>query len=96
MSILRYVLLRVALLAGVTLVLWVLGMESYLLVLSAVLITALLSYLLLGQEADSAARVIASKDPYKKAREAGDDDIAEEDALLDDDESDADSQTKAE
>lgn len=87
MPLLRYTLLRLALLAGVGVLLWLLGLRGLLLALVAVVVAALLSFLLLPKHADEAAGVLARR--HQRARKEVDEaiarDEAEEDALLDDD-----------
>ena len=91
MPILRYTLLRLALIAGAFAALWLLGLRGWLVAVLAVVVGALLSYLLLPRQADAAAEVLARRS--RKASDSLDDAIAEdaaaEDALLDGENPDA-------
>lgn len=85
MALLRYTLLRLAVLAACLLVLWLLGMRGLLLGAVAVVTAALISFLAFPRQADAAAGQLASRG--RRHRDAVDrsiaQDAAEEDALLD-------------
>lgn len=57
MAIVRYTLLRLAVLAGALLLFWLLGVRGLLLPLVALIVAALVSFLLLPRHADAAAGV---------------------------------------
>lgn len=88
MPILRYTLLRLAMLAGAFALLWLLGFRGWLLAVVAVVVAALVSFLALPRHANDAAAVIARRREGKGGPSAVDqaiaEDEAEEDALLDD------------
>ncbi|WP_324649500.1 DUF4229 domain-containing protein [Georgenia sp. H159] len=87
MPILRYTLLRLAVLAGAFALLWLLGFRGWLLAVVAVVVAALVSFLALPRHANEAAAVIARRREGRGAPRTVDKDIAddeaEEDALLD-------------
>lgn len=83
MAIVRYTLLRLAVLAGTLLLFWLLGVRGLLLPLLALVVAALLAYLVLPRHADAAAGVLAEADARRRAtRETVDEDA--EDAAVDD------------
>ncbi|SJM54296.1 hypothetical protein CZ771_06985 [Actinomycetales bacterium JB111] len=92
MALLKYALARVVVLLAVAGVLYLAGARSWLLWLGALLLAALVSYLALPGIRDDAARVIAHRD---HGRERVNEDDAEEDRLLDEQESTADSESGA-
>ncbi|WP_152187486.1 DUF4229 domain-containing protein [Georgenia satyanarayanai] len=85
MPILRYTLLRLALVAGAFALLWLLGLRGWLVAVVAVVVGAMLSYLLLPRQADAAAAVIAER--RRRTADSLDEaiaqDAAEEDAIID-------------
>lgn len=85
MPILRYTLLRLAVLAAVLGLLWLVGMRGLLLLAVAVVVSALVSFLLLPRQANEAAAVIARRSGERAGAvdAAIAQDAAEEDALLD-------------
>lgn len=88
MRLLVYTLLRLLLVLAAAGVLYLLGMRSWLLWVTAVVIGALLSYLVLRPQGRAAAEVIAELSPLREERPRFSDNAAEdaayEDALLDD------------
>lgn len=88
MPILRYTLLRLAVLAGSVALLWLLGFRGLLLAAVAVVVAALVSFLALPRHANDAAAVIARRRAGREPSamdQAIAEDEAEEDALLDGD-----------
>lgn len=87
MRLLVYSLLRVLLVLASAGVLYLLGMRSWLLWLAAVVVGALLSYLLLRTQGRAAAEVIAQMSPLREERpkfsEGVEADAAYEDGLVD-------------
>lgn len=83
-ALLKYALARVVVLLAVAGVLYLAGARSWLLWLGALLLAAMVSYLALPGIRDDAARVIAHRD---RGRERVNEDDAEEDRLLDEQES---------
>ncbi|HLV04835.1 DUF4229 domain-containing protein [uncultured Georgenia sp.] len=83
MPIVRYTLLRLAVLAVVLGLLWLVGVRGWLLPLLAVVVAALVSFLVLPKQAGEAAQVLARKRERKPVEDAIAQDAAEEDALLD-------------
>jgi hypothetical protein len=83
-AVLKYALARVVVLLAVAGVLYLAGARSWLLWLGALLLAAMVSYLALPGIRDDAARVIAHRD---NRRERANEDDAEEDRLLDEQES---------
>lgn len=66
MRILRYSLLRLAVLAGVVAILYLIGMRSWLLALASVLIAALVSYIALPGSRLRAAQEVAEHVPGRE------------------------------
>ncbi|MDD9207773.1 DUF4229 domain-containing protein [Georgenia sp. 10Sc9-8] len=87
MRILLYSLLRVALVLGAVGVLYALGMRSWLLWLAALVVAALLSYVLFARQRDAAAAQLAAGVERRRERPRGrtvpDEDAAYEDAAVD-------------
>ena len=87
MRLLVYTLLRVLLVLASAGVLYLLGMRSWLLWLAAIVIGALLSYLLLRTQGRAAAEVISQLSPLREERpkfsEGVEADAAYEDGLVD-------------
>ncbi len=88
MRLLVYSLLRVLLVLASAGVLYLLGMRSWLLWLTAVVVGALLSYLLLRNQGHAAAEAISQLSPLREERpkfsERVEEDAAYEDGLVDD------------
>jgi hypothetical protein len=87
MRLLVYTLLRLGLVLAAAGVLYLLGLRSWVLWIAAVIVGALLSFLVLGRQGASAAAVLAQYDPLREERptfspkvEA---DAAYEDAVVD-------------
>ncbi|HLT82842.1 MAG TPA: DUF4229 domain-containing protein [Phototrophicaceae bacterium] len=87
MPILRYTLLRLLVLAASVGLLWLLGMRGWLLLVVALVVAALVSFLVLPRQASDAAAVLAQRSGRRRQASSLDraiaDDAAEEDALLD-------------
>ncbi len=85
MPIVRYTLLRLAVLAAAFGLLWLVGVRGWLLAVLSVLVAALVSFLLLPKQAGEAAAVLARRGERQRERidRVIDEDAAEEDALLD-------------
>ncbi|QDC25966.1 DUF4229 domain-containing protein [Georgenia yuyongxinii] len=88
MRLLVYTVLRLLLVLAAAGVLYLIGMRSWLLWVTAVVVGALLSYLVLRPQGRAAAEVIAELSPLREDRPtfsaAAEDDAAYEDALVDD------------
>lgn len=81
MAIVRYTLLRLAVLAGALLLFWLLGVRGLLLPLLALIVAALVSFLLLPRHADAAAGVLAEHDARRRATRDTVDEDAEDAAV---------------
>lgn len=96
MPLLLYTLLRLAMFAAVYLLLAFVGFRGWLLIIGALIIAALLSYLVLPRQANAAAGVLEDKVGDREGRIdrsiAVDEDI--EDALLDESPRQADGETR--
>ncbi|TRW44449.1 DUF4229 domain-containing protein [Georgenia yuyongxinii] len=88
MRLLVYTVLRLLLVLAAAGVLYLIGMRSWLLWVTAVVVGALISYLVLRPQGRAAAEVIAELSPLREDRPtfsaAAEDDAAYEDALVDD------------
>lgn len=82
MHLLRYTLLRVALLLASVAVLYLLGMRSWLLWGAAIVVAALLSYVLLPRQRDQAALDIARTVERRRSAPRRDPDADYEDAAV--------------
>ncbi len=92
MPILRYTFLRLLVLAAVLGLLWLVGLRGWLLLVVALVVAALVSFLVLPRQANDAAAVIARRGGRRKATsldQAIAQDAAEEDALLEGEDPDA-------
>jgi hypothetical protein len=87
MRLLVYTLLRLGLVLAAAGVLYLLGLRSWILWIAAVLVGALLSFLVLGRQGRDAAAVLAQYDPLRAERPtfspAVEADAAYEDAVVD-------------
>lgn len=83
MHLLRYTLLRLALLLGSVGALYLLGMRSWLLWGAGILVAALLSYVLLPRQRDKAALDIARSVERRRTGAPQDADAEYEDAVID-------------
>ena len=93
MPILRYTFLRLLVLAAVLGLLWIVGLRGWLLLVVALVVAALVSFLVLPRQANEAAAVIARRGGRRRKASSLDQaiaqDAAEEDALLERDDPDA-------
>jgi len=91
--ILRYTFLRLLVLAAVLGLLWIVGLRGWLLLVVALVVAALVSFLVLPRQANEAAAVIARRGGRRRKASSLDQaiaqDAAEEDALLERDDPDA-------
>lgn len=87
MRLLVYTLLRLGLVLAAAGVLYLLGLRSWVLWIAAVIVGALLSFLVLGRQREGAAAVLAQYDPLREERPAFspkvEADAAYEDGLVD-------------
>lgn len=87
MRLVVYSLLRLLMVLAAAGVLYVVGLRSWALWAAAIVIGALVSYVVLGRQRAAAAAVLAAHDPTRGATDrlarAGDADAAYEDAVLD-------------
>jgi hypothetical protein len=87
MRLLAYTLLRLGLVLAAAGVLYLLGLRSWVLWIAAVIIGALVSFLLFGRQREDAASVLAQYDPLREERPAFspkvEADAAYEDAVVD-------------